>query len=248
MQTRHLRGPDPDPFARGGGRLHIGQLTTLLTGHTQVRVAIERAEAQAIRHAEIRRLALALHDQRRELRANRAQLSDIVDDLAPGLTDQPDRAGGVREMAKPTYEVEYEQMLLGRHVLRHSMSGRRKGGALERSAYILLSRIRIQGPMSIGELSEAFGLDASTLQRQTSAAMRVGLIERIPDPDGVMARKFHLTVKGTRLLDEEREASVKALDRVMADWPDEDIAAFAAYLKRFNTSIERLGGRPWSRP
>ncbi|WP_429429211.1 IS110 family transposase [Nocardia sp. GAS34] len=43
---------------------------------------------QAIRQAEIRRLALALRDQRRELQANRAQLADIVHDLAPGLTDQ----------------------------------------------------------------------------------------------------------------------------------------------------------------
>lgn len=151
-------------------------------------------------------------------------------------------------MDKPTYEVEYEQMLLSRHGLRHPMNGQRKDGALERSAYILLSRIRAEGPMSIGELSRAFGLDASTLQRQTTAAMGAGLIDRIPDAEGGMARKFQLTDKGARSLDEEREASVEALDRVMADWSDEDIAAFAAYLKRFNVSIERLSGHSWPRP
>jgi transposase len=43
--------------------------------------------AQAVRHAEIRRLAVALREGRGELKTNRAQLQAIVDDLAPGLTD-----------------------------------------------------------------------------------------------------------------------------------------------------------------
>jgi transposase len=43
---------------------------------------------QAVRHAEIRRLALALTAATRELKANRAQLQTIVNDLAPGLIDR----------------------------------------------------------------------------------------------------------------------------------------------------------------
>ena len=146
-------------------------------------------------------------------------------------------------MVSPIHELEYEQMLLSRHeILRHRTSH------LERSAYILLSRIRVQGPMSIGELSDAFGLDASTLNRQTAAAMRAGLVDRIPDPGGGMARKFRITDKGARMLDEEREHITRGLDKVMADWSDQDVAAFASYLRRFNTDIERLTGRPWPRP
>ena len=151
-------------------------------------------------------------------------------------------------MIKPTHEVEYEQMLLNRHTFLRQRGGLRKDSVLERSAYILLSRIHVQGPMSIGELSDAFGLDASTLNRQTAAAMRAGLVERIPDPDGGMARKFRITDTGERLLEEERAGIIRSLDQVMADWPKDDIAAFATYLKRFNIGIERIGGRPWPRP
>ena len=43
---------------------------------------------QAVRHAEIRRLALALSQARQQLRDNRAQLLAIVDDIAPGLTSR----------------------------------------------------------------------------------------------------------------------------------------------------------------
>ncbi len=153
-----------------------------------------------------------------------------------------DTAGGA------TDRVEFEQMLLGRYMHLHKGKGRRTGGVLDRSAYILLSRIRVEGPMSIGQLGDAFGLDVSTLNRQTAAAMRAGLVERIPDPDGGMARKFRITEEGERRLDEERTGVVASLNRIMADWPEEDIAAFADYLQRFNSDIERLHGMPWPRP
>lgn len=139
-------------------------------------------------------------------------------------------------MDKPTHLIEFETMLLGRH--RH----------LDRSAYLLLNRIHITGPMSIGQLSDAFGLDMSTLNRHTSALLRAGLAERIPDPDGGIARKFRLTEEGERWLGEEREKNILGLEKVLADWTAEDVAAFAAYLRRFNTDIEHLAGRPWPRP
>ena len=43
---------------------------------------------QAVRQAEIRRLALALGQARRQLKDNSAQLLAIVEDIAPGLTSQ----------------------------------------------------------------------------------------------------------------------------------------------------------------
>ncbi|MEU7915392.1 MarR family winged helix-turn-helix transcriptional regulator [Microbispora bryophytorum] len=139
-------------------------------------------------------------------------------------------------MDKPTHLIEFETMLLGRH--RH----------LDRSAYLLLNRIHITGPMSIGQLSEALGLDVSTLNRHTSALLRAGLAERIPDPGGGIARKFRLTDDGERWLGEEREKNILGLEKVLAGWTAEDVAAFAAYLRRFNTDIENLAGRPWPRP
>ncbi|WP_052848728.1 MarR family winged helix-turn-helix transcriptional regulator [Streptomyces avicenniae] len=151
-------------------------------------------------------------------------------------------------MAGPTHLVEYEHMVLGRHTFLRPGGLRPKGSGLDRSAYIMLSRIEVQGPMSIGELSEAFGLNHSTLNRQTATVVQEGLVERIPDPEGGMARKFRITAHGRRELKTAREAHVAALDRVMATWSDEDVATFAAFLQRFNTDVERLDGRPWPRP
>jgi DNA-binding MarR family transcriptional regulator len=151
-------------------------------------------------------------------------------------------------MDRPTEQIEYETMLLGRHSHLVAAPAERPDERLERSGYILLSRVRVDGPMTIRQLSDAFGLDPSTLNRQTSALMRAGLLERIPDPEGGIARKFRITELGERRLDEHRDDIINGLDKIMADWSHDDIATFASFLRRFNTDIERLTGRPWPRP
>ncbi|TDU05330.1 DNA-binding MarR family transcriptional regulator [Streptomyces sp. 846.5] len=150
-------------------------------------------------------------------------------------------------MDKPTDAVEYEMMLMGRHS-HMGASSKHASAGLDRSAYILLSRLSMQGPMSIGELSDAFGLNASTLNRQTAAMLAAGLVERLPDADGGMARKFHVTEEGARRLEEARTERVGNFGDLLAEWTPEEVADFVAHLKRFNTGIERLDGRPWPRP
>ncbi|WP_436774887.1 MarR family winged helix-turn-helix transcriptional regulator [Yinghuangia sp. YIM S09857] len=150
-------------------------------------------------------------------------------------------------MDKPTHLIEFETMLLSRHT---NMSARSRGeeGHLDTTSYVLLSRISVEGPMSIRQLSEAFGLDASTLNRKTAAMLADGLLERIPDSDGGIARKFRITEEGQRRLSSERDEMVGGLEKVLADWTPGEVAAFAAMLQRFNTAIEDLAGRPWPRP
>lgn len=131
-------------------------------------------------------------------------------------------------------DIEYEQMLLSRHTIARQQRGR----VIERSSYLLLSRIQSDGPRSIGELSETLRLDASTLQRQTAVAVRDGLLKRVDDPAGGIARKFALTEFGLESLIQSRDRSIAALGRILADWTDDEVADFADALHRFNVDIE----------
>lgn len=142
--------------------------------------------------------------------------------------------------------IELETLLLGRHLapLRRLPDGEQ---VLERSAYTLLTRLQTEGPMSIRELSDAFGLDASTLNRQTAAMLRDGLVDRIPDPDGGLARKFQITEMGIRRMSAERGSNVEGLGRVLNGWSEDDVRLFADLLRRFNSSIEQRTQRPWPR-
>ncbi len=148
--------------------------------------------------------------------------------------------------SEPVHLIEYETMLMGRYS--HLAPAPCGLESLERGPHLLLSRLHAEGPMTIRQLSETFRLDPSTLNRQTSALMRDGLVERIPDPQGGIARKFRITDKGEACLEERRERTINSLREILADWSPQDAAAFAAYLHRFNTDVERRSGRPWPRP
>ncbi|MGV9408973.1 MarR family winged helix-turn-helix transcriptional regulator [Nocardia sp. NPDC003693] len=142
-------------------------------------------------------------------------------------------------MTTPIGALEFEAMLLGRY----SLVTRRVAGQLDRSAYVLLHRLSGSGPMSIGQLSDALGLDVSTLNRQTSAMVKAGLLERIPDPDGGIARKFRCTGAGLAKMEVERTSRVHHLGAILADWPEHEVAALVDHLARFNSALERYDAR-----
>jgi hypothetical protein len=96
-QTNRLRAllRDGDDTDR---RLARARLTdTTLAGLARRRQPRQASRQRAVRHSEIRRLALALREAGRAIKANRAELHAIVNDLAPGLTTRP----GIAQSAPP---------------------------------------------------------------------------------------------------------------------------------------------------
>lgn len=111
---------------------------------------------------------------------------------------------------------------------------------VDRGTYVLLTRLEEDGPLAIREIAEAFGLDVSTVNRKANACAADGLLERIPDPDGGMARKFRVTALGRSRLDCYRDWARSGLERVLEGWSDEDLEALASALDRLNRSIDEV--------
>ncbi|WP_391858572.1 MarR family winged helix-turn-helix transcriptional regulator [Streptomyces rugosispiralis] len=118
---------------------------------------------------------------------------------------------------------------------------------LDRSGYLLLSRLDAEGAMTIGRLADALQLDVSTVNRQTGALLRAGLVERIPDPEGGLARKLRVTPQGADRMAAERTCRQTDLSRLLESWAPEDVARFEDVLTRFNREVERQEGRAWPR-
>jgi DNA-binding MarR family transcriptional regulator len=140
----------------------------------------------------------------------------------------------------------FELTLLSRHF--PSSLLRRPGFQLDRSAFLILTRLEIDSPLSLRELSEAFQLDISTINRQVAAMLKQGLVERVPDPDGGIARKIRASDKGMELVAADRAQSHEGIGAVVADWSDADIEQLGKYIARFNESIEHAEDNPWPRP
>jgi hypothetical protein len=84
---KHAPGPRLAACIEGTRRCRLSDtVLAALAGRAQPSGG---SRAQVVRHAEIRRLALALRDAAREVKANRAELDTIVSELVPGLTSRP---------------------------------------------------------------------------------------------------------------------------------------------------------------
>jgi transposase len=88
-QTNRLRAllRDGDDTDRRLARTRLSD--AVLAGLARRRQPASASRHQAVRHAEIRRLALALREAARALKANRTELAAIVNDMTPGLTTRP---------------------------------------------------------------------------------------------------------------------------------------------------------------
>lgn len=151
------------------------------------------------------------------------------------------------EQQRRMSDLERELTLLSRHFL--SARGPRPGQRLERSAYVLLTRLEVGEPLTLKELAHTFQVGISTINRQVSAALKNGLVERIPDPEGGMARKFRPTALGLERLEADRDISRAGTTRLIASsgWSEEKTGEFLDLLIEFNQSIEQLEGLTWSR-
>ncbi|HEV2450982.1 MAG TPA: transposase [Streptosporangiaceae bacterium] len=87
-RTNRLRAllRDGDDAGRDLARGYLGH--TALAALARRRPPSGASRAQAVRHAGIRRLAVALRDAARQVKANYARLAMIVSELAPGLTSR----------------------------------------------------------------------------------------------------------------------------------------------------------------
>lgn len=140
--------------------------------------------------------------------------------------------------------LEVELSLLARHFLHSSQHSPER--LLDRSGYQLLSRLEL-GPLTLKQLAEAFRLDASTVNRQVNALLRAGLVERIPDPAGAVAKVLRPTAAGLDLLHRDRATVQDQLATVLDGWKRQDRDDLRRLLEKLNTSIEALEGRPWPR-
>ncbi|MEU2083487.1 MarR family transcriptional regulator [Streptomyces albus] len=153
----------------------------------------------------------------------------------------------MHEQERRLSDLERELTLLSRHFV--AARGPRIGQSLERSAYVLLTRLEVGEPLTLKELAHTFQVDVSTINRQVSAMLRNGLVERIPDPEGGMARKFRPTPLGLERLEADRAISRAGMRRLIeaSGWSGQRTEQFLTLLVEFNQSIEQLEGLTWSR-
>jgi DNA-binding MarR family transcriptional regulator len=108
---------------------------------------------------------------------------------------------------------------------------------LDGAAYGLLAMLEDAGPLRAGDLVVRLGLDKSTVSRQVSHLVDLGLVDRAADPVDGRAQVLTPSAEGSARLARIREARRARWETDLDDWAPADVAHLGELLARLN----RLG-------
>ena len=108
---------------------------------------------------------------------------------------------------------------------------------VDASGAVILSRLELLGPSRLSTIAAALSLDLSTVSRQVPALERYGWVARERDPEDHRAQLLELTASGREVLDDVRRSRAEVLTRLLPDWTDAELVAFAGQLARFNNDV-----------
>jgi DNA-binding MarR family transcriptional regulator len=103
-------------------------------------------------------------------------------------------------------------------------------------AYSMLSSIDAADGCRSVDLAVLYRLDKSTVSRQVGDLERRGLVTKRADAERGRGRVLTVTTAGRALLQDAAAARQAELARRVAAWSDQELAAFAAALQRYNAA------------
>lgn len=126
----------------------------------------------------------------------------------------------------------------------------RHGNGVERAGYVLLARLVTDGPARLCALAEAVYSDPSTVSRQVARLVRLGLVERCPDPRDGRAAQLSATDAGRQAFAEHRRIRRQHLAAALSGWSAPEVHRLSELLDRLNTDLEnhrtaRLAETSW---
>ncbi|HEX8496031.1 MAG TPA: MarR family transcriptional regulator [Actinomycetales bacterium] len=134
---------------------------------------------------------------------------------------------------------------MARLIASYKSNPSRSPHGLEWPTYMLLLNLVRHGPQRSKSLADLMHSDPSTVSRQASALVDLGLVERGTDPDDRRAVQLVASQAGHELLDSVRAQRAQMFAEVLADWSAHESETFTALLARFNDDFERhLAGPP----
>ncbi|MCZ2816316.1 MarR family winged helix-turn-helix transcriptional regulator [Modestobacter sp. VKM Ac-2984] len=131
--------------------------------------------------------------------------------------------------------LEWELTLLIRRS--RTVQGRLGGqlhDGLDGAVHALMLLLDDAGPLRAGDLVARLGMDKSTVSRQVTSLVDLGLVERAPDQDDGRAQLLSISAEGHRRVSGSRAARRSRWEADLSDWDAEEVAALATLLERLN--------------
>ncbi|MFC5906682.1 MarR family winged helix-turn-helix transcriptional regulator [Streptacidiphilus monticola] len=112
-----------------------------------------------------------------------------------------------------------------------------------RSGVSLLAVLRRTGPSRLRDLADEADLDLSVVSRIVAELTEDGLVERRPHPEDRRSCLVAVTPAGVERLDQALVRAAEAVEPVLQEWSDEDVALLSDLLGRLHHSFQSQLGR-----
>lgn len=107
---------------------------------------------------------------------------------------------------------------------------------LEETAFAILAHL-VERPQRISTLADELQSDISSISRQTSSLVRLGLIQRLADPTDGRVCVLAPTGAGRQVFDHARDARNRWLAGTVRDWNPNDVKQLTVLLGRLNADL-----------
>ena len=137
------------------------------------------------------------------------------------------------------HDIERELTVLLHRVRRRSLSNARLiHPELQAAAYPVLLHLVDSSPTRAADIVDHFGLDKSAVSRQLAHLEELGLLQRATDPDDRRAAVVKASALARRRVASLRQQRRAQFADKLAAWSDDDLAALATQLRRYNAALE----------
>jgi DNA-binding MarR family transcriptional regulator len=136
----------------------------------------------------------------------------------------------------------FNQVFRASHAARlHERAQAQAGADVDRTGFLLLSRLGGEEGVRVSDLAAEMGLDASTISRKVQELEAAGLVRRAEHPADRRAAVLSLTREGRTVSSRIKRERARLMEGVLAGWPEPDRSRLAELLEQLATDIRRLG-------
>ena len=114
--------------------------------------------------------------------------------------------------------------------------------ANDASSYPVLIALK-QGDQRVSAIAACVHSDISTVSRQISHLVAVGVAEKVADPQDGRAQVVRLTDEGKQIIDELAARRAEWFRSMLTGWTTDEVRDFTAYLGRFDQALTHELGR-----